>query len=165
MKKTLLALGAGLLVGLAPCQATVLSVDDGWTVFRFDGPGSSLAGAPFSFSFGAGGGVLSVTDSFFAGDRFALFDGGVALGLTSAPEGDGGFIDDFDQAFGDPRWSHGSWRLGAGSHSITSIAVDSPFYSGAGGLRIVASPVPEAGGAGALLAGLALLGLWRRRRG
>lgn len=149
------------MLAATQAQATAVAVNGGWVPFSFGGVGSSFSSEPFTFSL-AGPGVLKVTDAFLSGDRFEVFDFLASLGLTSAPGSSGDAIGaDYDGAFADSRWSSAAFALGAGSYSITGVAVDSPFGSGGAALR-VDERVPEP--ASALLLSLGLLGLGLARR-
>ena len=69
--------------------------------------------------------VVTVTDAFCGGDRFTVSDGVTTLGTTSAVpvEGcPGTDIADPDLALANPAFSHGSFVVGAGSHSIGRLA-------------------------------------------
>src|SRR5262245_56345161 len=64
---------------------------------------------------------LTVTDAGFAGDRFQLFDNGVAIGETSAVPADGAGVNvdlNFAAALANPSFSNGFFDLGAGTHRI-----------------------------------------------
>jgi hypothetical protein len=100
---------------------------------------------------------LDVTDDFFAGDRFEVFDFGASIGLTSlvpavaAPEVGP------EAAFNDPTYSSGRFLLGPGAHSITMVAVENPFNGGRGYLRAMPIPEPSTVALGMLALGSILL--------
>ena len=96
--------------------------------------------------------LLRVVDTGFAGDVFDVFDNGVSLGQTSAAQDTtGGFAygttqSDFNAAFGDVRFSRGTFLLGAGLHSITGLVFSntSGFLATSGGVQVSSIPVPPA---------------------
>ncbi len=102
----------------------------------FFGPTNSFnSEGPFTFS-SATPAVVSVTDDFNQGDQFRVFDNSVVLGDTNpVPPGNGGEVGPV-AAFSDPAYSHGSFLVGAGSHSITIQAIASPFGGGRGYIRV-----------------------------
>lgn len=105
------------------------------------GPGALNSEGPYTFN-AVTSVRLDVTDDFDAGDRFEVFDFGASLGLTSTP-GSGSFPSGVgpEVAFTGSTFSHGSFFLGPGAHSITIAAAVNPFNGGRGYLR--ALPVPE----------------------
>jgi hypothetical protein len=104
---------------------------------------------------------LKVTDAFLYGDQFQVYDNGVALGLTSTP-GTGPGTTDPDVAYADPGYSKGLYALGAGNHSVTFQAVQSPF--GSGGAYFRADVVPEPGTLTMLGLAMTTLAGYRARR-
>jgi hypothetical protein len=170
------ALIASLLAAAAlSAQAdtiTPVTADGNWNQFFFGDNASSWLddyayNAPGNLSFSVtlnGPGILNVTDAGLTGDIFQVFDNGIALGVTSAPNTTNS-VDmnvNFDAAFASSDWSHGKWTLGAGSHLITGIATTSAFGSGTGAIQVIA--VPEPTSYAMLMAGLGLIGLIARRR-
>jgi hypothetical protein len=145
-----------------------LIVGGGWQAFTWTaGPGSFNDEGAFTFV-NSSPVRLTVTDACYDGDQFRIYDHGSPIGLTSTPVADGSFIGPFpDLAVADPRWSSGTFLIGAGSHEIDLQIqeVASPYDSGGGFLRAdLAVPAP---------ATLALLGsgaasligfTWRRRK-
>lgn len=112
--------------------------------FFFGGTGSFNNEGPFTFS-SATPAVVSVTDDFFKGDRFRVFDFGVALGDTQVvPTVTGPSVGPV-AAFSDPTFSHGSFLVGPGAHAITIQALASPFGAGAGYIRVDVCTVFGAG--------------------
>jgi hypothetical protein len=106
-------------------------------------PSTFLDPAPWTFTSGAAGSTLRVTDAFIAGDRFEVFDFGVSIGLTSL-FGIGDCGDDPVPCFADPTMSQGTFALASGAHSITFAVAEGGF--GAGYLLLEgddAPPVPE----------------------
>lgn len=119
-------------------------VDAGWRNFQWFGAGPVFnTEGPFTFSSTAQT-ILKVTDAFCKGDQFAIFDFGVQIGTTSAvPIGPcSGPTDtgDPDAAFSDPTYSHGTFPLGPGSHSLTIKVITNPFGAGGAYLRVDSLP-------------------------
>lgn len=106
-------------------------------------PTDFIGAPPWTFLAPSGGAVLTVTDAFFSGERFELFDFGASIGLTSAPAAttvvDCG--DDPVTCLATAGISQGTFALLAGNHSIT-ITPTLSDGGGAGYLR-VDSAVPE----------------------
>jgi hypothetical protein len=138
--------GSGLALGDPP-----LVVDADWfatptltppAFFWNSGVGALNNEGPFTFN-AATPVRLDVTDDFFQGDRFEVFDFGASLGLTSsvasALAGEVGP----EAAFNSPLWSHGSFFLSAGAHSITIGAAANPYDGGRGYLRALSVPEPH----------------------
>jgi hypothetical protein len=104
-----------------------------WTLFTWTGgDGAPADQNPIAVTASASV-VLSVTDVSCRGDRFTISDNEATLGTTSAvpvvPCGSGD-IEDPAVAFTDPTYSHGTFALAVGSHSIDIFASTSPFGSG-----------------------------------
>jgi hypothetical protein len=120
----------------APIQVDV----PGWTLFDwgFVGEGQPIE-EPFTFSSSAPV-VVKVTDVLCRGDQFEVFDFGVSIGTTSVVPVQGcdtePFVVDPDVAFEDPSFSHGSFILGPGFHSITIVVIADPFGSGSGYIAV-----------------------------
>lgn len=155
------ALGAASLFAAHGAQAAAITVGT-WYEFGFGGVGSALTSgtgtvaltsptttyAPdpaWTFTIGATGGQLFVTDAFQSGDRFELFNSGSSIGLTSAPTLGSSCGSVLNCALVDSNFSKAFFALAPGSYSITGTAVLSPFGSGAGAFRVVENPrkVPE----------------------
>jgi len=98
---------------------------------------SFLDGPPWTFSSSAATSLI-VTDAFESGDRFEIFDFGISLGLTSPPGSPVDCNDDPIFCLADPNMSHGTFALGAGSHSLTITPTLAPSGSGSGYLMVVA---------------------------
>ena len=102
--------------------------DGGDDVFSSSGP----------FTFDAVGPVrVDVTDTFNSGDVFEIFDNDVSIGSTSFVTPTISSIIDPETAFANSAYSHGSFDLGAGSHSITIKVTENPFGAGRGYLRVM----------------------------
>jgi hypothetical protein len=86
--------------------------------------------------------LVTMTDAFFAGDAFRLFDfGSQVLDTNSVPFGPG--CSNIPEAcLADPNVSHGVVLLGTGPHSLTATAVASPFGAGAAFYRVDLVPEP-----------------------
>jgi hypothetical protein len=124
----------------AVAYASIQVDASGWTLFDWGivGEGQPIE-EPFTFSSSAPV-VVKVTDVLCRGDQFEVFDFGVSIGTTSAvpvQECDTEpFVVDPDVAFGDPSFSHGSFVLRPGSHSITIEVIADPFGFGSGYIRV-----------------------------
>lgn len=138
-----LALLAGTSSGV---PAAVLPLDGDWQSFLFEDVGSSWDRA-FTFSVG-GQAYVQVTDAFLSGDRFEYTVGPVSI-KTSVPTSSGVQIgDDFDTAFALSDWSSGEVKVSAGDYILSGIAIDSPFGSGEGAVRLSTTSLGEPGGSG-----------------
>jgi len=101
-------------------------------------PTQFLDAPAWTFTAGAGGSVLTVTDAFSAGDRFEIFDFGVSLGLTSVPAA-AALVDCGDDpavCVGTAGISQGQFNLAAGAHSLTLQVAATPDGLGAGYLFV-----------------------------
>lgn len=121
------------------------AVGSGWTAFDFVGEGSTVG--PFTFS-SATPTTLKVTDAFCAGDRFRIYDNGVLVGDTSVPTLTScdfpGFTDDPDTANASPSYSHATFALPPGAHSITVQVLVGPWGDGRAYIRIDGLTPPAA---------------------
>ena len=120
-----------------------IGVDAGWSAtidtppafFWSGGVGSYNNEGPFTFN-GATYVVVKVTDDFLKGDQFTIYDGGGAIGSTSAVSQDPNSPEvGPDAAYADPTYSSGDFCLGPGAHSIT-IQTIAGYGSGRGYLRV-----------------------------
>jgi hypothetical protein len=131
-------------------------------------PTDFLPAPPWTFTADAAGATLIVTDAFFSGDQFELFDLGLSIGVTSTPAALG-VVDCGDDpvvCLATAGMSRGTFTLAAGPHSITIVPTLSPDFGGAGYLRVdgATAAVPEPANLLLLLSGAALIGCVARRR-
>ena len=127
-----------------PGSDPAVPIDGGWQEFSWFSPGSFDVEGAYTFTSSAAT-TLKVTDAFIDGDQFAVFDNGNLVGTTSTPANDGTQIGfDPDGAFNSPLYSHGSFGLAPGAHSITveTIAVADCCPEGAAFLRVDTSQLP-----------------------
>jgi hypothetical protein len=122
-------------------------------------PSSFLDAPPWTFVAPIAGAILTVMDTFEAGDRVEIFDFGTSLGLTSVPVGSADCGDDPVPCLADPNTSSGIFSLLAGAHSLTIVPTEGGF--GSGYLQVVAA-VPAPGTLLLLASGLVGLGFLRR---
>ena len=144
-----------------------ITVGAGWfatpgspPAFDWHAAGADNIQGPFTFTHGSPT-TLSVTDDSLKGDQFEVFDFGSSLGVTSLVPKVGGSDSGLgpDAAFADPTYSHGTFSLAAGAHSLTLRAIGPSFFAGRGYLRIdETAQVPEYGHS-SILMGIALAGL------
>ena len=185
-KKALMSLILTVIVlgSASSIQADPITVGV-WHGFFFGGPGSQAIGCssaicvpsqggnaqfapspPWTFTLGAGGGFLTVTDANLFGDSFDVFDFGVLIGSTpSVPVGlpfSGDCGNDPVPCLANPAASHAVFSLAPGVHSIVIFARDSPHMAGVGYFRV--DPIPEPATMVLLGSGLlGILGAMRRR--
>jgi hypothetical protein len=185
MRQRILTL-ALLAAAIAPAHATIvdLQADGQWNSFVVDNlvapsfgngwvdytDGSALS---FSFTIAAGQvGTLTIVDSVFAGDIYAITNNGSLLGSTSSVAvGDlnGPIVFDYASALADSSFSRGVFTLAAGTYNIggymTQSVLDNgaPLYASEGGISLSVTPVPEPESYALLLAGLGLTTVVTRR--
>jgi hypothetical protein len=107
--------------------------------------------------------LFTVTDAFTGGDSFSVFDFDLLIGSTPAvprfdilPE-----VSNPDVAVVNPGFSHASFPLAAGAHSITISLATTPFTAGgAAYFRIDSVPEPSSL---ALAVSMALVSIQMRR--
>jgi hypothetical protein len=182
-----LALGMVLLVMLwiPPASADPIGVDGSFHEFSFGAATSAVvtcggvsctptvnplaeqtSSPPWTFS---GPAEVLITDLFQAGDRFEVFDNLSSLGVTSvvANTGVSTCNGDIGCALASLAYSHASFSLGAGAHSITiDIIQNATRTSGGAAVFSAVAAVPEPGTwllLGSGLASLGLAALHRRR--
>ena len=151
--------------GAAGTTATGCFPDDPTGDFCISSSGTvtgNLDTPPWTFVAPVQGVVVTVTDTFNAGDQFRLLDFGVSVGLTSVPFGSADCGDDPVPCLSTPGISSGTFLLGAGGHSLTITPVLAPSNGGAGYLLI--SDVPEPGSWILLGIGLGAFLLYRSTR-
>lgn len=129
-------------------------------------PSTFLDAPPWTFTAPAGGAIIRLVDGFSTLERFEIFDSGVSLGLTSAPNDLGDCGDDPAVCFADPDASKGTFLVAAGARSITIVPTLSPDGLGSGFFiaEDAAAAVPEPATLSLIgLAGCALYA-WRRKK-
>jgi hypothetical protein len=106
--------------------------------------------------------LLTVTDAFLAGDSFSVFDFGALVGSTPIV-GLGPFCGlDPNVCLADPAFSHASFNLPAGPHSLT-ITVQAAQLLGEGFLMVSSVPEPSYSGVFAVLVVLCFVRISRNR--
>jgi hypothetical protein len=113
-----------------------------WQAFNWSGGDGAVPNeSPFSIQAVAPV-VVSVTDVLCPGDRFTLSEGDTTLGTTSVPGNSSpacdypGFTGDPAVAFTDPAYSHGTFALATGGHSVGIVVSTSPFGAGTAYLSV-----------------------------
>lgn len=159
---------AAVLAASGSAEAATINytVDSGWSRFSAGAVGTTV-GRQFGFTLTKNA-VLTVVDSFLAGDQFEVFANGTSLGNTSVP-GIGGTNTgmNFDAAAADGIHSLGHFILGPGAYVISlnvlaRSGVDTRTHIGALRVDLGQVPVPAAGAL--LLTALGATALRRRRR-
>jgi len=147
------------------------SYSQGADYFHFEDVGSGWVASktdltPISFEFTlTTQGILIVTDAYYAGDQFEVFNYGTSLGTTSPVLPDSTINEpDPDRASADPRWSSAFFILDPGSYSITGISLVSPFGKGGAYLQVDPPIVPIPSSLLLLGSGIFALAGWRRSR-
>jgi hypothetical protein len=130
-----IASAVGLATAGSAAATTNLVVNSGWQLFTFGGVGSHASGDPYKFV-AAAPATLEVTDGYDHGDQFAVYDNGVLLGNTSSVATTPGNCSNPDVCFADPAYSHATFNLPIGLHSITIVAIASPWGGGGAWLRV-----------------------------
>jgi PEP-CTERM motif-containing protein len=106
-------------------------------------PTTFLDAPAWTFTSGATGSTLTVTDAFNTEDRFEIFDFGVSIGFTSAFVSGGDCGDDPVPCLADAGASHGAFGFASGAHSITIGVAEGGFGSAYLRLEDGGAPVPE----------------------
>lgn len=121
----------------------VLTTNGSWQIFQFGDP-NTLA-QPYFQVYLAEPAVLRVTDFWCTGDRFDVFAGDRYLGQTGPSSFDKCYTTttDIEKAFRDPRWSSGTFEIGAGSYQIRIVPVDSPSWTGVGAISLIPRRKPH----------------------
>jgi len=149
-----------------------------WYEFRYLGPGSfgtacapqtcspgvnSIFGPDPPWTFTTSNDVfVTLTDAFFAGDSFSLFDFGNFVGSTPAVSISIGCGNNPDACLGNANVSHNVFVLAPGEHSLTIRADNAPFGTGAAFFRV--DPIPEPATLLLLGTGLAGVAIKTRKR-
>lgn len=124
-------------------------VDGPWLTFRYAEVGSMATeglgcyvypnailadSPPWTFEAGPDGATVTILDTPASGDQFALYDNGNYVGTTSVP----GFAEPCsgpDDCL-DTGLSSGEFTLEVGQHSLTIMAVQSPYNVGCAWFRV-----------------------------
>lgn len=145
-----------LAAASAPAHADNVGLNT-WYAFDFAATGSPLVGggvpgtspagvaapdAPWTITLSSPA-TLHVTDVEIPGDQFTFFDNGVLLGTTSNPTPDTtvNVGECISCALASNEFSHGTFTLGAGTHSLTGVQ-DGVINFGDGDFEITTG-VPE----------------------
>jgi hypothetical protein len=138
-------------IALTLALVSTLSVDaraddltlNSWVIFEWDHAGQqvqSILAQEMDF-YALGPAQINVTDGFWTGDAFTVFDNGQLLGTTgavAATTGDG--CNHPSACLDDPIYSHGSWTVAAGENDLTIDATTSP-YAGGGNAWVESAPL------------------------
>jgi PEP-CTERM motif len=174
----LLAAAALTAIASGPARADdVILLDGGnWYSFFYGAPGNFpefqnsdfTADLTFDFTLTAAS-VLYVADGFFDGDQYSLELTDLGTSVTtdytsSAPGLTANYIDsNFDLAFAPgSTYSHIAINVGPGSYTLTGEAIQSPYGSGQGGIKLGGS-VPEPAVWTMMMVGFGGLGAMLRR--
>lgn len=164
--KALVVAATLALAGSAQAATVNYTVGSGWTTFGFRAVGTTAI-SQYNLSLTRWT-MLTIVDSFWAGDQFEVFANGNSLGATSVP-GTGGTRTgyNFDIPAADGIHSVGRFILGPGSYLISLDVLarsdtDTNVHLGAFRADIAQVPAPAAGVM--LLTALGAMALRRRRR-
>lgn len=154
------------LAGTAQAATVNYTVGSGWNTFGFRAVGTQAI-SQYNLNLTRWT-ILTVVDSFWAGDQFEVFANGNTLGTTSVP-GTGGTRTgyNFDIPAADGIHSVGRFILGPGSYLISlDVLARSGTDTGVhlGGFRADIGQVPIPAAGALLLGALGALTLRRRRR-
>ena len=151
-------------------DSSSLAADDRWYCFTWnsDPSGAVVLAEPV---FASGPNRIDVTDCYCSGDSFQVRIDGQVVGTTPPVPPEAGcdrFQDDPDRCFADPAFSHATFQLAPGQHSVRIEVIDNPFHTGGGAIRAqrVVQAIPSLSRIGLAVFPLALLGasLWILRR-
>jgi hypothetical protein len=118
------------------------------------GNSTFLDAPPWTINVNGTAAAIRVTDTFFSGDIFVVFDNGSPLGTTSVVPANGHDCGSNPVVcFADPAMSHATFPLVPGVNSITIESVASPSIAGSADLEVVPL-VPEPGVLGLLVVGV-----------
>jgi hypothetical protein len=120
---------------------SALVIGDWWRPFNNERDRSLNSEGPFTLE---GPAVITIQDAYCPGDRYRLIDNGVVIGTTNRVVDDGTctpYVPFLERVIGDPAFSHGSFTLGEGPHSLRTrvLAGVNNIYGGDGFIR--ADPV------------------------
>lgn len=129
-----------------------------------------FADAPaWTFTVGSGGAALVLTDAFYTGDSFEVFNSGSSIGITPSVSPYDDTLnpidcgDDPEACLATSGMSYVSFILGAGNYSLTTSVLVSPFEAGSAYFTVKsANVIPSPGALALMLPGL--FGLWLTRR-
>jgi len=114
---TLIMLG-GVLGNTQGYATTAINVGDGWhTTFMNETVGAQDFLGPFTFTTTTNV-IVKITDLYLDYERYYVLNSGSPIGTNSVPARRGVSIDNPDSSFASTLWSHGSFPLGPGSHSV-----------------------------------------------
>lgn len=130
-----------------PATPQALAVTSAWQAFNWSGTTLPVVVTenPFTFTCGASGCTVKITDAFICGDYFSVTDGVQPVGQTSIPACTGASsVSDPDLAYADAHFSHGAFFMGPGSHALNLSLVagfyNAPNYSGSAYIKVVDNP-------------------------
>ena len=147
-KFVLLCVLAFLLCTFSTAGAESLSADSGWQSFSWTHPKNYRNkidwDQTFEFTLSAPA-VLTVTDAYEKGDRFAIFNYGKEIGHTSYVRKSRTSTTDFDLAASDPGWGTTAMELAAGDYQISGKLRLNAYCNSSGGIRldsVAPTPIP-----------------------
>jgi hypothetical protein len=145
----LLAAAAVTVLVSAPARADVIQPlvsGGGWSEFFFGDTVffpdfQTLGGDTIDFTFDLTQSTfLRITDGFNDGDQFAVTINGVTSDTSPTVFTGNNIFDNWTSVFTDPSigatYSHMTYLLGAGSYTVTGVAILSPFGSGSAAIEL-----------------------------
>jgi hypothetical protein len=153
-------------------MAAQLPIDGGWTILESpDEVSVPTPGSPYVFEGGPWemnpitAVKLTVTDLYWSGDLFEVWNNGSLLGSGSAINSLSLFASTPDAALGNASFSQNSWTLQPGAYSLLfkSTKFASPYKNTQLAFKVESVHVPD-GGATFLLLGMAFTGIAGIRR-